>query len=833
MAGCTGSLSGDTPEDEPGSQITTGGNAAEDDINFKCICAVNDYAVFTWNESTDKNISYYQFELKNITSNEIGRSEKIQKTGGPYKYILQGLELGTSDWGSYSGTFNGYDSNDKKLFYKYISFNAYKSELTNFKVNYDKSNQTVTCSWERNDKYGKIKHIDILSSDSEKGTYTLHKAIENKYSTSCNISDIEPGKTYWFKLCSYNEAEIIITELTASSGITVEKSAPSQIKNLKTVDSEYCNVLNLTWDKNLFATSYKVLAYPNYKLNSEDLLFEKTVTDNNISLTVDCMENSSSIYFVVKGINELGEGPASDYEWAYISSVRSYAKVVATVSENTSNSAKVLLKMVDGGGKEYSFKDASLEYALYKDSTEYKPYQTSNEFNLTGLEFASKTTLKPRVKINYTIDGQAKTYELIPSSTFDVETNSFPSPSGAWTATKITRNSITLTYPKLTEEERYGLAEDDIVYVVTAYKGDSASSSTTKTASYGEDSVTFTSLSSNSAYSFTVYAKKNTPASAAGAESERSQAFTTKAGLSKPVIKSLEEVSVEGVEAPYSNIKVTFDPIEEDAEEEIKYGLIWDIMNEKFTSFYDGKSAEDKEGVTQIIEKVNGGNRYVVCLYAYEETEGKGTIVYSDENKYQLAPVDDKQIPLGLYYTNEADTENYGELVDIVNPATWIGESSPRSTTTFNWGMFDRLGSYALKFKLTDEMLEYDNYNLKIIFASQKSNYNEWAINGTTLAYAVKVYLINPLDGNTLRTFVEYPTSSSTDSFHVPDLSSATSSSGSKPSSTSVGAWIKNFEKYMFNNSVYFGIYVPPTYNKGYGEDLSNDGNCVAFSYYY
>ena len=676
-----------------------------------------------------------------------------------------------------------------------------------------------------------IKKIDILSSDSENGTYTVYKTLDNVYSLSCNITELEIEKNYWFKLVSYDETGNIITE-TASVSIIIEKTAPGKIKNLEKTTSDYYNVVNLTWDKDLFATSYKVQAYKESTL--ENLLFEKTVTDNNASFTIDCIQASDFMYFVVVGINEIGEGPASSYRSSYIYPVKTYAKVVATVSENTANSAKVVLKMVDSSNKKYSLKDAVLEYALYKDSDVYKPYQNGNEFNLTGLEFASKTTLTPRVKIHYSVDGEAKTYELIPSTGFDVETNSFPAPSGTWTATKITRNSVTLTYPKLTEEQRCGVAEEDIVYVITAYYGDSTYSSKTATASYGEDSVTLSSLSSASDYCFTVYAKKNGEDSAAGAASERSQSFTTKAQLSTPVIKSITEVSVDGVEAPYSNIKVTFDPIEEDSDEEIKYGIIWDIMNEKFTSFYKWQSEEDKEDITNIIEKVNGGNRYVVCLYAYEVTEGKSTAVYSDKNNYQLAPVDDKHILPGLYYTDEAGAENAGELVDIVNPATWSTGSSPKSAaSTFNWGISNKTGSYVMKFKLTDEMLTYDNYNLKIIFAAQRYPYYNWAIDGTKLAYGVIVRLINPINGNELTTFVDYTTSKTSDPFNVPDVSS-TSSYGPKPASSSVGAWINVFENYMFNNSVYFGIYVPPTY-KEYewsSTEKDNSQNCIAFSYY-
>ena len=826
LAGCSGTLNPDNQNTQGEEPVTSS------DLNFKNVCAINDYAVFTWNESTEKKISYYVLEFKKSDATKTVKSEKIQKNGGPYKYKLIGFELGSSDWTSYSGYLYGYDSNDKKLFSKYTSFNVYKSELTDYQVSYDSSTQSVIHSWTTNDSYGRIEQIDILSSDSKDGTYTVCKTLDSVYSKSYSMTDLEVGKTYWFKLRSSDAAGYIITELTSDNSITLEKTAPGKIQNFKNVTSDYYNVVNLTWDKNPFATSYKVQAYSDSELT--DLLFEKTVTENNASLTIDCIESSKSMYFVVKGINEIGEGPVSSSVLSYISPVYLYAKVAATVSEITDNSAKVIIKMVDNSDREYILKDITLEYALYKDSTEDQPYQSSNEFNLTGLEFASTTSYRPSIKIYYTIDGVEKTYELISSSTINVETNSFPAPSGTWNATKISRNSITLTYPKLTEEQRCGVAEEDIVYVITAYNGTSTYSTTTEEAAYGEDSVTLTSLASDTGYCFTVYAKKNVTGSSAGAASERSQTFTTAARLSTPVIKSITEVTADGVETPYSNIKVTFDPIEEDAEEEIKYGIIWDIMNEQFTDFYVGKSAEDKEDITEIIQKVNGGNRYIVCLYAYEATEGKSTAVYSSKGQCQLTAVDDKHILPGLYYTDEAGAENAGELVDIVNPATWSTGSSPKSTaSTFNWGISNKTGSYVMKFKLTDEMLTYDNYNLKIIFAAQKYPHYSWAINGTTLAYGVIVRLINPVNGNELRTFVDYTESSSFEAFHVPDVSS-TSSYGPKPASSSVGAWINVFENYMFNNSVYFGIYVPPTY-KEYewsSTEKDNSQNCIAFSYY-
>lgn len=832
---CSGTIGGGN---DPGSGVPKpeeqkkpdGNTDHSTDIDFKNICAINDYAVFTWKESTDTNISYYVIELKKDKTEKTITSEKIQKNGGPYKYVLKGLELGDSNWTSYDGYLYGYDNSNKKLFSKETYFNIYKSEITDFKVNYDSGKQTVTCSWKRNDLYGLIEKIELLSSDSENGTYTVYKTLDSVYSTSCNITGLEVDKTYWFKLCLYDVAGNVISETTAAS-IIIEKVVPGQITNLRIITTDYYNEITLTWDENLFSTSYKVQAYAESSL--KNLLFEKTVTENKTSFTIDCIENSASLYFVVKGINEKGEGSASSYRSHSVLSLKNYAKVAPTVSEETANSAKVVLKMVNSSDKEYLLKDATLEYALYKDSEEYKPYQASNEFNLTELEFASSIKLTPRVKVNYTIDGVSKDCEIT-SSEFVVETESFPAPSGTWNATKISRNSITLTYPKLTEEQRCGVAEKDIVYVITAYNGTSTYSTTTKEAAYGEDSVTLTSLASDTGYCFTVYAKKNVTGSSAGTASERSQTFTTAARLSTPVIKSITEVTADGVETPYSNIKVTFDPIEEDAEEEIKYGIIWDIMNEQFTDFYVGKSAEDKEDITEIIQKVNGGNRYIVCLYAYEATEGNSTAVYSSKGQCQLTAVDDKHILPGLYYTDEAGAENAGELVDIVNPATWSTGSSPKSTaSTFNWGISNKTGSYVMKFKLTDEMLTYDNYNLKIIFAAQKYPHNSWAINGTTLAYGVIVRLINPVNGNELRTFVDYTESSSFEAFHVPDVSS-TSSYGPKPASSSVGAWINVFENYMFNNSVYFGIYVPPTY-KEYewsSTEKDNSKNCIAFSYY-
>ena len=843
LTGCSGSLNNTDNENEQQEEQQEGQQEGQQggeqsnpgtstDIDFKSVCAINDYVVFSWNESTDKNISYYVLDFENYDTKKQVKSEKIQKNGGPYKYKLSGFEIESSKkYAHYSGYLIGYDSSNKKLFSKYLFISVYKAELTNYAVSFDDVSKTVVHSWKRNDDYGSITKINILYSETETGAYTVYKTLDNVYSETYKSTDLEPEKTYWFKLCSYDAAGYVITETSAVS-IKVEKSEPGQIQNLKTATSEYYNVVNLTWDKNLLATSYKIQAYSDTGLTK--LLFEKTVTENNASFVIDCIESSKTMYFVVKGINEIGEGSASDYIRSYISPLYLYAKVNVTVSENTANSAKVVLKMVDSSDNEYSLKDVTLEYALYQNTTEYKPYQSSNEFNLTGLEFASKTTLKPRVKINYTIDGEVKTYELISSSTFNVETNGFPAPSGTWNATKISRNSITLTYPKLTEEQRCGIAEEDIVYVITAYSGTSTYSTTTKEAAYGEDSVTVKSLGSATGYSFTVYAKKNVSGSSAGAESERSQIFTTSTRLSKPVIKSISEVTVDGVEAPYSNIKVTFDPIEEDEEEEIKYGIVWDIMNEKFDDFYVGKSTEDKEDITQIIEKVNGGNRYMVCLYAYEATEGTDTIVYSAKEAHQLAAVDDKHILPGLYYTDEAGPANAGELVDIVNPATWTTGNSPKSTaSTFNWGISNKTGSYVMKFKLTDEMLTYDSYDLKIIFAAQKYPYNSWAINGTTLAYGVIVRLINPVNGNEMRKFVDYTESSSFEAFHVPDVSS-TSSYGPTPASSSVGAYINVFEKYMFNNSVYFGIYVPPTYKEfeWSSTEKDNSQNCIAFSYY-
>ena len=701
-------------------------------------------------------------------------------------------------------------------------------DLTAYNVIYNETSGQIEHTWNTS-SYTSIAKINIYSADSENGEYSqIYSVDPGTFVRKYAMDTIETNKTYWFKARAFDEDDFLIRE-RGPFKIDVPESKPPKVLNL---DKKMNNLdlIKLTWNKSVQDKSYIIKFYEDSSLST--LLFETTSDTNEYEYPMDLSNKSSTtFYYVVSAVNDLGQGDPSDKVFVTRAGFPSLVQVTSEVSDITNSSAKVTLDFKRKSGEaELSFKNpVSFQYAL-EDSAgnEYKAYQDSPVFDLTGLEFASSNTFVGKVKVLYSYDGQNKEVE-IKGSRFDIKTKSFEAPQGqSWTLVEKGRKFITIQFPKLTSRQCGSIDPQDIVYVVKAYYEDSTYSSKEVTSQPGQDSVTITGLASDSEYHFTVAAKMNIDGSLVGEESEKSAAFVTRPALSKPVITSITETSPQ---SPYTHMTVSFSPIAEDSSEEIKYGLVWDILNSRY-SFCNGKSEQAQADITQITEKVNGGNRYNVYLYAYEANEGETTSVYSAMDNIQLAAINDKSIPGGLYYGNEEDILNYGNLCDIVNPATWDTGLTPRSEGgSFRWAFIEKTGYYALKFTLTPEMLDLDIFNQRLLFGVQRQSHTTYTIDNKTLAYGVKFDLLDPA-GNKVSGYADYSTDRPIDSLKIPDFSNTWSSLFS-PANDSYGDWVSTLEDYMFNNSIYLGITVPEVFNEGNWNEKSNEGNIVAFSYYY
>lgn len=800
FAGCSGSAS---PDKKGGEEIVPTGTA---DVNFKDIVSVNDLAVFTWDESKNTALDYYVIELFDTSTNKsVKKTDKIAKNGGPYKQVIKGL---TSEK-SYKTFIYAYDKDNKKLFEESITIYLSLGELTNYKVSLNDKGK-VLHEWNRANILCKdtIK-IKILMSESKDGTYTVKETVTGTYTSRFEMDSLEMDKTFWFQLQAWYEDDYLLYS-TEPVDFIIEKTVPPKVSNVKS-STNYFDVVEYTWDKSVLAESYIIKIYKESTLST--LLHEEEVTENSYTYPID-ITTTGQLYAVVYAKNEKGTGPVSDLRSEYYSGA-SFFTIYADVTDITANTAHVALSL-SKASKKLVAKNATIQYALVdSEGNVYKDYQDSNEFDITGLELGTTTYFDDKAKISYTYNGEQKTYEQ--ESSFSVKTKGFPAPSGEWSVINTGRTSITIQFPKLKADQLCGVSEDNVVYVVTAYKEGSNYSSKYVTSTVGANSVRIPYLEAGTDYYFTVKAKKNTSGAVEGEESEKSAAFTTKAALSTPVIKTIAESSKA---VPYSHITVSFDPIAEDADEDIKYGLKWDIFNRTDSYMYKWQSINAINNVTSIeTEQLNGGNRYNVILYAYEATEGSDTAVYSDKVSIQLDKIDDKSIPGGLYYTGDA------ELVDIVNPKTWEG-TTPRSTdTNYSWGLYNVVGANnVVKFGLTQDMLNSTASSFKFYYVERQYGSSTSKIGTTKLAYRATIYFVTPDNDNAVQ-LAQFNFSTS----NMPTYGSngqLTYATLDKPSS--MGVSITTYMPYMFNNSLYFLINIPATYS-GY----SNEDCAIGFSYKY
>lgn len=830
LSGCPGTVGNNNNEDK-----TPGENIDFSTLGAHFTYAINDTAILTWDESDYEDLAYYKISATERDSKKVAKtSDKINK-GSTLEWTATGLSPMLYDF-----YIRGYNQSGKELFYSKIGINVYNGVLQSSRATVTDSG--IKLSW--SSVYGSIgfKKIEILRADAEDGDYTVIGSLTDFVSADNYLVDqFDFGKTYYFKLTAYDKNDKKVGTTEAFSVTTPELKAPEKVTGIK-ANTSYFDGFEITWDKNVYATSYKIQVSSTSTFDEADILYEKTVTEESYFISRDLREKAD-LYVRVCAVNEIGAGEYSKSINPYTFDTSSNITVSSEVTEQTQNSAKIVLQAKNSSSV-LSFKKATIKYALLaEDGSTLVAFQDSNEFALTNLEFASTTTVKGQIKIVYYIgDSTDPTISYITSNNISVKTLGFPAPTqGEWSATKIGRSSITIKFPTLASSQLFGVSASDIVYHVSAYKeGYSFVAASEETAAGNTGPIVLDGLTPGTKYSFKVYAKKNESGAVAGDESEASELFQLKDALTQPVIKTIEETSPE---EPYTHIKVTFDPIPEDTYEEIKYGIAWEIMGGTSLSNFSLKSAADVSDVSEIIEKVNGGNKYHVYLYAYEDEDGVSTIVRSEKTSIQLATIDDTNLaPLAGYYTSANGSANAGKMIDITNPATWQQDSilstfTPRSTNSaYSWGFIPKLGDssvnheFIIKFGLTEEMREGSFANFKIYYV-ERYNPTTAKISGNTLAYGTTVYVASPVDGSILNTIEDYSDGSKQyDMFDMPQYNSSGTLTYSIDTPDRTGASLLYFKTYIFNNSIYFRVKIPGTYYSGL---VDNTGTCIGFSYKY
>ena len=118
---------------------------------------------------------------------------------------------------------------------------------------------SVDLSW---DKTANVDGYELYQYDNESKNYKLIKTLEGNDKTSCTVTNLEPAKSYTFKVRSY----VQIDGKTYYSSYSKEKKvntlslAPKAPKNLRSKDISSSSI-TLTWDESLGADGYEIYSY--------------------------------------------------------------------------------------------------------------------------------------------------------------------------------------------------------------------------------------------------------------------------------------------------------------------------------------------------------------------------------------------------------------------------------------------------------------------------------------------------------------------------------------------------------------------------------------------
>lgn len=660
----------------------------------------------------------------------------------------------------------------------------------------------VSLSWNRSTGFSTASKIVISKKTDEEEDFT--KVVEvTDSSSSYSDRNFEFETKYTYKFEAFDAEGKLIGSKTETV-TTKAMPVPSKITSITAI--EYIDGWELSWAGKPGATKYVVGEFTSSSSTEPVRTWE--VTEPSFFYSRD-ITKSADVYIKIDVYNPKGNSGYCSDKHIDSSATASSVSVKVAKTESSQTSVKVTCSDIN-------VKKAKVEYAVKDYGKEYFmcEYQESKELEVEDLPFAAETKAYVYAKITYnTPDGEEKTYET--SSLATLKTKSFAAMEKP-VVESVTRSSATVSFKLLTEEQLYGVDPSKVRYTVTAYKeGSSYSSNYEITTNGTTDSLKITGLTAGTKYQYTVYAYVN-GSSIYGDESEKSDAVPTKAALSKPVIKTIEEVSETEVPSPLSVIGVTFDPIEEDTDEEIMYGLEWEIFEGSANAGNYAMVAKDAiADTTDLAVIVNGGNRYFVALYAYSKDEGFETRVRSEPEAIQLKKVDDTQMLLGLYYTEEAGPLYEGQISDITNSKTWGGTFTPKSTTsTYSWGLMSKKGNYVVKFGLNSDMMAKTSGSVYLYYVQQYSVQETSKIGDTTLSQGTTTYFVAPDAACTsLVTFADYSSSTPllSDPWRMPRITSAGKLYSSSYTPEYRGINMTNLEKYMFNNGLYVGIYNPST----------------------
>lgn len=733
--------------------------------------------VSVWIVSTDKNETYasssYDQKKFNLSTSPDILNCTLKDLSPDTEYTIYLIGY---DYASYSST-----EPDKKICeFSLTAKTAKKNYFSSvYAYAYD---GYVSLGWYKATGFSTASKIVISKKTDKEEDFT--KVVEVTDSSSYySDRNFEYETKYTYKFEAF-DAEGTLLGSKIETVTTKAMPVPSKITSITA--TKYIDGWELSWDGKNGDTKYVVGEFTSSSSTEPVRTWE--VTEPSFFYSRD-ITKSTDVYIKIDVYNPKGNSGYGSYKNISSSATASSVSVGVAKKESSQTSVKVTCKDID-------VKKAKVEYAVKNSdgSTFLCEYQESKELEVENLPFAAETEVYVYAKITYnTPEGEEKTYETS-SASITLKTKSFTAMEKP-VVESVTRSSATVSFKLLTEEQLYGVDPSNVRYTVKAYKEGSSYSSISETTTNGtDDSLEITGLTAGTKYQYTVYAYVN-GSSDKGDESEKTDAVSTKAALSKPVLTDVVEVLRTDKTEIQTTIKATIPQIEEDEKEEIEYGFKYAFANDSSTSRSASSTAtEYTDG--EYTCTVNAGNTYYVFAYAQE----KGVVssrVYSEEGKkISLEKINE----WGVYNGFGSGDENWFELLNF-SDSTKFGGNLPFTTSTFSFNLINGMKTktngqkYTVKLSYTSGALEATPYILFVsnYYGTTYGNAPNSFILGNAFAYIVKPvdYLFN---GNS--------------------LSSITKSSNPKTAGTAVP-----FDM-IYNNSVYIQI-------------QSYDDNYIGFSYRY
>lgn len=651
---------------------------------------------------------------------------------------------------------------------------------------------------------------EILRSDSEEGTYVSVGKIES-WSPSLTDKTVEAGKTYWYKVSAKNKSN--------SKIYTTENAFEWKHFNFKIYTendlsfTSTFSTVTISWDADPEADSYTVLVnkYSSYK--ADYVVFEEKTTDT--SFTVKNLLPDSYYYAVFPHKGNFSGTRITDclvynshrYEVEISDIYATDTTVTYTIQDHLSEDDMLIIDSVKYSL--YGSKVNSGTTPFYSETRLFASSQTNViEYDYVNdaidLGYYKSIWMTAKVEITYK-NGDGKT---VTTTGKDAKSFNKKLPAPKNLTVTAGRNSIIAAFtPACRAIEEYQITyskeKGDVFYIASVYDANGNFVKESEPSKLSQIKVT--GLENETEYSvkvtpgISIFGKGDYATSEYRNYTEAVKATTGKAMAAPEFIKA--EIDTTGKLILESTTVG-------DEGENVTYGFEYRVLRSEKPKAYDFSNK-----TTSYTQYLNGGNRYIIKLYAY--TEDKNDKTYSEEKILTVPKKDTTGITKGLRFAADED------VIDLISPDTWENKETPRSTDRkFNFGYINLLGEgstlsgevtqktestkeYIVRFGLTDEMLDSEK-PIRIIIADATSTIGEnmGLLNGVKHALA-------SFDGS--QTFVK-PGVLNDDGTFTSFIADGPSKCGFEINST-----------YMYNNSIYLQIAVSPA-----GEN----GN-LGFSYYY